>query len=268
MIDRLIRTDFKLVDKRDETRKVLGFLAGDDDAPVPIVCDEGKPYGILNARALLRKGLNPNEHLENKVIGIRQLTPQDSVEEALDVVAGSKVPVVPVVDSDDETKVIGYVHAADLLGEIQHDARADNLMEGVPVMRESDMTGEFVHHFQRVRPDVLPVADAQGHLVGAVTRSTAVALVADAMKDGRKSVVGERVERGDQPLEGYVEANQPSVATNAPFHEVVDKLQRFGYAFVVDDDNHVRGIVTPEEVASRVARGGTPRSSARPGARS
>lgn len=56
MIKNLLREDFKLVDKNDDIGKILGYLY--EGGSLPIVMDGKKPWGIVDARKLLRRKLS------------------------------------------------------------------------------------------------------------------------------------------------------------------------------------------------------------------
>lgn len=247
MIDHLVRHDFKAVDKREEVGTLAGFLRGETDE-VPIVCDRGRPYGVVNEKRLLRSRLNPHQHLDRFVVATPVLSPGAEVEEALAVVAETWVPHVPV---GEDGRLLGYVRATDLLREVA-DARgldAHRMMLETPFLAPGEPVGEVIHRFYNVASDVLPVVERSGRLVGVVARKDIAPLATDARPGGRKAAGGERESPRGAPIEGYVDDRFETVRPNARFDDVVEVLDDFGAAIVIGGDRVPRGVVTPESAA-------------------
>lgn len=250
----MIHTDFKAVDKRDELSSVFGYLRG-DHGNVPLVLDHGKPYGVLNERALARTRLDPREHIGSFVVGTRTLAPDATIEDALDVIATSHIPVVPVTRKGKE--LVGYVTALDLLDAIAapRGARAAELAREAPVLTKSASVGEALHEMQRTGAPAIPVVREDGRLLGLVTRRRLLPLMMDARPDGRKPP-GSHVDARAGDIAGYVEADVETVLASATFEDVRDALKRGGVAVVLAPDGAPRGILTPEGVAAAVSQRG------------
>lgn len=249
MIDHLIRNDFKAVDKRDPIASLYGYLSG-GVAGVPIVLDNEKAYGVVNEKRFLKSRLSAAQRIESYVIGTRTLAPGASLEQALHVVAESKIPHVPVTDGP---RLVGYVRAIDLLGEVDVEVPAERLMMEVPILSRDASVGEAMHHLHAVHAHVLPVVDANGRLSGVVTRGGLLPLATDARPDGRKAANGNLVDPRASSVEGYVDSDYTVVRADSTFDTVRRALLAHGFAIVVDESERPLGIITPEAAAAAVA---------------
>lgn len=247
MIDHLVRTDFKAVDKRDGIGTLYGYLRGEVDK-VPIVCDRGRPYGVVNEKRILRAHLVPEQHVDRFTVGPGVLLPDAEVDEALQLVAHEWIPHAPVWDGK---RLLGYVRAVDLLREVDVEMSAASLAVEVPALAPGTSVGEAMHRFYEVASHVLPVV-RDGRIVGVVSRQGLLPLATDPRAGGRKGAGGEFDDPRKPPIDGYVDGRFETVPATASFATVRSVLEEFGAAWVVDGGGRLVGVVTPESAAKAV----------------
>lgn len=247
MLDHLLRTDFKAVDKRDPVSALFGYLRG-EVATVPIVLDGKRPYGVVNEKRIARAHLDPRQHIDRYVVGPGVVTPDASVEEALSLCAAEWVPHVPVWDG---RKLLGYVRAIDLLKETGSRLPASSLLVEAPPLRRDTSVGDALHTLCTCASHVLAVLDARGRIAGVVDRRTLLPLATDTLRGGRKGAGGEVADPRASTVEGYVDGRFETVRPETSFADVCETLDGFGAAFVVAGER-VRGVVTPESAAKAV----------------
>lgn len=249
-MDPLIRTDFKTVDKRDPVSSVMGYLSGDSDK-VPVVLDGEKPYGVLNEAGFARKRLAPTQKLEGAyVIGTRTLGEDPTIDDIVDVLGTSRTSYAPVVSHG---RVVGVVHARDVLQRLDSDRRAVELADETPVVTKDTSAAEVIHFFNETGVPYLPVLDESGKLGAVVRRRDLVLLATDARPSGRKAAGGEMEDPRAWPIEGFLEHGYETVNPDASFDEVRDALKRSDVVVVVDPGtNRPRGVLTAEGVVGRL----------------
>lgn len=241
----LVRTDYKAVDKRDGLHSVMGWIKGDSDK-VPIITDGGKPFGIVNDRALMGRKLNHNAHVEQFTLSTRALPHSATLDDAMARMAEFRAPHLPV---EEKGKLLGYVSAIDLVRESGVECTARDVCVPVTNLRENQTLGEALHLFSQEYVDHLPVLDAQGRPRGILSRRRLLQLEADyADSRGRKDAGGNPVTFLDNPVQGFTD-NAITLRPDADAEAVLEALESWGYALVEDKAGHLVGIVTPETLA-------------------
>lgn len=250
-LDDLIRTDYKAVDKRDTLSSVLGWMRGDTDK-VPIVTDAGYPFGLVNERAFMQRGINHSAKLDTGyVLTTRALPPTASPAEAMARMAEFKAAHLPV---EKDGKLAGFVSAIDLARQADWEASAHTLSVPVRALRATDTIGDAIHLFHQEYVDHLPVLDKDGRLAGVLKRQDVVELeLNQADTKGRKDAGGEKITPLRDPVDGYLD-QVIRISADATKDEVLDKLEAFGYALVEARDGRVVGIVTPRTLAQNAPR--------------
>lgn len=241
----LVRTDYKAVDKRDGLHSVMGWIKGDTDK-VPIITDGGRPFGIVNDRALMGRKLHHNAHVEHFTLTTRALPHNATLDDAMARMAEFRAAHLPV---EEKGKLLGYVSAVDLVRESGVECTANDLCVPVTTLREDQTLGEALHVFSQEYVDHLPVLDAQGRPRGILARRRILQLEADyADGHGRKDAGGNPVTFLDNPVQGFTD-NAVTLPPTAASEDVLDTLESWGYALVEDKGGQFVGIVTPETLA-------------------
>lgn len=240
----LVRTDFKEVDKRDGLHAVMGWVKGDTDK-VPIVTDGGKPYGIVNDRALMSRRIDHHAKIEPYALTTRALPATATLEEAIARMAEYRAAHLPV---EEKGKLVGYVSALDVAREADWGRTARELCLPVTALRAGQTLGDALHVFTQEYIDYLPVLDAQGRPGAVLSRKRVLHMGAEAGERGRKDAGGEKLHFLNDPVEGFTD---PSVtlSPDASQEDVLETLEEWGYALVQDGDGRFLGIVTPETLA-------------------
>lgn len=241
-IGELLRHDFKAVDKRDEVHSVMGWLRGDTEK-VPLVVDDGRPFGIVNDRAMMGRRLDHKAKVEGYTLPTRALPVTAPLGEAMERMREFRAAFLPV--EDERGHLAGYVSSLDVARGAGLDARASELALPISTLRDDQTVGDALSLLMREYIDVLPVLDAQGQPRGVLHRRAVLHLAAEASDKGRKDAVGNKLRSLDIPVSGIMEETAIFIDGGAPFHEVVAKLEKFGYALVRENGKLV-GIVTPE----------------------
>lgn len=242
-ISSFIRTDFKAVDKRDALHSVQGFLTG-ETRKVPIVLDDGKPFGIVNERALMGRSLDLNAHVHQFALATRALKSTATVEEARARMAEFRAAYMPVEDA--KGKLLGYVRAIDLARESLNGARARDLAVPVTKLTETSTMGEALHAFTKEYVEFLPVLRADGRVSGVIRRSDVLKLEFNAGDKGRKDARGEKIHMLNDPLSGFMGDTPVLTAPETLGTDLLETLDEEGYAFVGSRDGKLEGVVTPE----------------------
>lgn len=245
-----IRTDFKEVDKRDELRNVLGWVQGDIDK-VPLITDEGKPFGVISERAMLGRRIDPKARIEGYVLTTRAVTPEATVDDVMSRMAEFRAAHLPVEDGKGGTA--GYVAALDIVKQkLPAGTHASDLAMRVTTLREDQMLSEAHHAFSQEYVDFLPVMDGNGRISGVVPRKTLIMM--DARYDsnkGRKDAGGNRIHPQKEALAHFVDGTAPVLDGGAPLHKVIDAVRDFGCAIVRDANGGIAGIVTAQTLVQR-----------------
>jgi|SRR5581483_6105049 len=239
----LVRTDYKAVDKRDGVHSVIGWIRGDSDK-LPILVDEGKPFGLVNDRAMTSRRLDQNAKLEGYALVTRALPQTASLAEAAARMAELRAAFLPIEDR--KGKLVGYVAALDVArrnGAVERSAR--DLAVPVRALRPDETLGDAVHAFGQEFVDHLPVVSTEGRLEGVVHRRDVLLMSADAGDKGRMDAHGERIHALRDAVSGFADAPEALVRPDDSFERVASCLESWGYALVVEN-NRLTGIVTPE----------------------
>lgn len=248
-----LRTDFKAVDKRDGIHTVMGWIKGDSDK-LPIVTDGGKPFGLVNDRAITNgRNLDDRAKLENYALITRALPETASIEEVAKRMAELRAAFLPIEDK--KGRLAGYVSAIDVARERGADGRtARDLCVPIPALRGEQTLGEALHAFSQEYVDHLPITDAQGRLQGVVHRRDVLVLGANNADKGRMDAIGERHHPLKDPVSGFADEASGIVSPEARFSEVERALDAWGYALVSNGDARVLGIITPETLMRSLQR--------------
>lgn len=241
-ISAFVRTDFKVVDKRDALHSVKGWLTGDTDK-VPIVVDDGRPFGIVNERALMGRSLDLNAHIHQFTLSTRALKSTDSLETARAKMAEFRAAYLPVEDA--RGKLLGYVSAVDLARETLDGEAARDLAVPVTTLREDHTLGDALHAFQKEYVEYLPVVRRDGRVSGVLRRSDFLKMEFNAGDKGRRDAGGEKIRFLNDPVGGFVDQAAPFVRPETPADGLLETLDDVGYALVGTEDKML-GVVTPE----------------------
>lgn len=247
-----LRTDYKAVDKRDGVHSVMGWLRGDTDK-LPIVVDDGKPFGLVNDRALTSRRLDDKTKLENYAVVTRALPETATLDQVAARMAELRAAFLPIEDK--RGKLAGYVSALDVARERgANDRAARELAVPVAHLTKDSTLGDAVHLFAQEYVDHLPILDANGQLHGVVHRRDVLLMSADSGDKGRMDAQGEKIHALRDRIDGFAEDAQGIVGPAERFDAVAECLESWGYAFVRNGDGRVQGIITPETLMRALAR--------------
>ncbi|HVM45141.1 MAG TPA: CBS domain-containing protein [Candidatus Thermoplasmatota archaeon] len=238
-----LRTDFKAVDKRDALHSVKGWLTG-DTKKVPIIVDDGKPFGIVNERALMGRSLDLNAHLHQFTLATRALKPTSTIEEARAKMAEFRAAYLPVEDA--RGRLVGYVRAIDLARESLDGEKARDLAVPVTQLREEQTIGDALHAFHKEYVEYLPVLRRDGRVTGVLRRSDVLNVEFNAGDKGRKDAGGEKFSLLRDPITGFMDETPRFVTPDTPAAALLETLEDEGYAFVGSREGRLEGVVTPE----------------------
>lgn len=238
-----VRTDFKAVDKRDALHSVKGWLTGDTDK-VPVVVDDGRPFGIVNERALMGRSLDLNAHLHQFTLSTRALKTTTTVEEAKARMAEFRAAYLPVEDT--KGRLLGYVRAVDLARGGLDGESAKDLAVAVTQLKETQTLGDALHAFQKEYVEFLPVVRNDGRVSGVLSRSDFMKMEFNAGDKGRKDAGGEKRHFLNDPVSGFADAAPRFVPPDTPADALLETLDDAGYALVGSTDGRLVGVVTPE----------------------
>ena len=238
-----VRTDFKAVDKREALHAVKGWLTG-DSSKVPIVVDDGRPFGIVNERAIMGRNLDLNAHVHQFALATRAVKPGTTIEEARARMAEFRAAYLPVEDA--KGRLVGYVSAIDLARESLDGERAQDLAIPVTQLRENDTLGDALHAFQKEYVEFLPVLRNDGRVSGVLRRADVLRMEFNAGDKGRKDAGGEKFSMLNDPLKGFMDETPAFVPPETPGADLLETLEDSGYAFVGSREGRLMGVVTPE----------------------
>jgi CBS domain-containing protein len=240
----LVRTDFKEVDKRDGLHAVMGWVRGDTDQ-LPIIMDDGKPYGIVNDRALMSRRIDHRAKIEPYALTTRALPATATLDEAIARMAEYRAAHLPV---EQKGKLLGYVSVVDVAREAAWGRTARELCLPVTALRAGQTIGDALHVFTQEYIDHLPVLDAHGRPEGVLSRKRVLHVGSESGAKGRKDAGGQKVHLLDDPIEGFTDQSV-TLRPDASQEVVLETLEEYGFAFVQDADGRFLGIITPETLA-------------------
>ena len=250
MIDHLVHTDFKVVDKREGLNEVMGYLHGDTER-TPIITDQERPYGVLNERGLMKTRLYIREHVGKYTVGTGTLDARASVSEAIKFFANTPVAYAPVMESG---RLVGYVAALDLLDEVKEGPGAVHLMDEVPILKETQSAGEALHHLRETKAGIIPVVDEAGRLAGVIDRRSIIPIsIYREDTSGHIPAGGEREHLVDIEIRGLMSTDLSIVRPDASFEEVKAALKGHGFC-VVEHEGRPLGVILPAQALQKVAR--------------
>lgn len=237
-----VRKDFKAVDKREALNSVIGWLTG-DAKKCPIVMDDGRPFGIVNERAIMGRSLDTHAHLHQFTLATRALPENATIEQARARMAEFRASYLPVEDA--RGKPVGYVTAIDLARESLNGESARELAVPVTQLRETQTLGEALNAFSKEYVEYLPVLRADGRVTGVLPRASVLRMEFNTGDKGRKDAGGEKFTLLHDPVSGFMDEAPHVVPPHANTEAILDKLEEVGYA-IVGSVERPEGIVTAE----------------------
>lgn len=241
-VSSLLQTDFKAVDKRDELRTVMGWVAG-EASKVPIILDGKRPFGIVNERAMMSRSLDERAKVDRYTLPTRALALTDSLETAREMLAKFRAPHLPV--EDERGQLAGYVCAIDVARELAAGREAREVAVPIATLSEESTMGEAVNAFQKEYVDFLPVTGGNGEVTGVLPRRAVLRMELHVGNKGRKDAGGQKFSMIRDPVAGVMDDTPRVVAPGASLETVLDTLESSGYALVPGADGGL-AIVTPE----------------------
>jgi len=133
-IREVMTADPVCVSERDSIREVARIMAREDTGVVPVV-DGKKVIGMITDRdivvRLVAEGKDPaNAHVNEAMTkSVRAVKENDTVNDVLDVMSGSQVRRVPVIN--DRNEIVGIVSMKDLADTGNQDGKIGKAVENI-----------------------------------------------------------------------------------------------------------------------------------------
>jgi len=232
MIKNLLRYDFKTVDKNDEIGKVLGYFYEGGD--FPIVMDGKKPWGIVDARRLLRRKLSINEKVEHFTVGVPTIDASYSIQKARQVMLKSGQPFLLVTY---EGKLLGYITAIDVATQLGNRAAGD-IMRYVEPINENATVANAISTLRRNNTFVLPVTSGS-RFIGVIRVRDVIRI--ETTHDKKTDYHPEKTSPLDMQIKGIVETDIRVVEPSAK-EEIVKIVDKQGFAIVCKGEEY-KGLI-------------------------
>ncbi len=224
MLEKIVRRDFKKVDKNDRVSKIFGYLYG--EASFPIVFDGKKAWGVIDERRLIKSKLSGEEKVKDFVVGVPKLDATYSIMKAREKMVKSGVDVVIVTK---EGEVLGYATAIDIAKEIGIDKKAEDLMREVEPVDENDEIGDVINLMRKRNERILPVVSGK-KFVGIIGVRNILKLLTthEKVTDYHQ----EKTSLLEAPVKGYMEGGIKVCSPLEDGEKVADLIEEQGFAVV------------------------------------
>lgn len=239
MLEKIVRKDFKKVDKNDRVSKVFGYLYG--EAPFPIVFDGKKPWGVIDERRLIKSKLSGDEKVKDFVVGVPKLDATYSLIKAKDRMKKSGVDVIIVTK---EGEILGYVTAIDIAKESGIDKKAGDLMREVEPINEEDEIGDAINLMRKRNERILPVLSNKKFAGFIGVRNILKLLTThEKVTDYHQ----EKTSLLEAPVKGYMEVGVKVCSPLEDGEKVADLIEEQGFAVVCKGKEYM-GIIEPADL--------------------
>lgn len=238
------------VDKRDRIGKVHGWLRDETDR-VPVICDDGRPYALIDQRRLIRQGYHSDQTLDKVAWPVPVLGQDDSAPTALGRFAECHAPLLPVYQGEPKQPV-GVLWANTLLQEAYDDGpKARACGWNVTTLGLKGNKNRAMRGFGQDLVDRLPVVGPHGP-VGVVHRKDVLRWVHEAnVNMGREDRLGNVSDFMDDPITSMIDERITTVDADAGFTEVKAALEDVPCAFVTHG-RRIEGALTPAGVLAAI----------------
>ncbi len=234
----------------DTVSKILGVLK--DTKRTEAVASDNEKYGVIAVRDLL--GVDQPEQTKVRKIWkqIGTITPSTSILKATELILNNVVPAVPVLDG----KKVYLVSQQDIVGALKtveglKTTEVKNIMQSPVHTMSVDSPISHIRHTMRDKNySFIPITENE-KLVGMVTAEDIVhTFVTSASKTTRGDRSGKKVTRFPGQASGFMNMEPLTVNIDSTVHEVIRGMTATGRkaCLVVDDENHVQGIITEMEL--------------------
>ena len=263
----LIRYDFEIVNAEDTISKVFPLLdkLDQDKAGAILVVDEGKVYGVVREKDLLRTSVLVNPHetkvknaaIRTGIIDIKELT----LDRVLRRFIEDSTPFV-VVREDGKYGVIYINDLLEALKDRLKDVRARDVMNPNVVTIKAHETAAKALALMRTNGiDRLVVVDDNHRVVGVITGKDIIDRIVAPRKRAR---LGEEKGEKEKTLSIMVESimSYPPVTAERmdKLSDVVDQMieHRVSSVVIVSKDYTPEGIVTKKDILESLIREAAP----------
>ncbi len=254
----LIR-EFESVNVDDALTKVAGIFS-EKDTPIVVVLDgssEGRVYGILTERVLLRPHINMAEaKAKSFAIKAPKLTSSSSITEAARLMLENNLKALPVMEDGKPIGIVTVDRIAEAAQPVLQKTLVRDVMTKDPVtVKANDTIGKAISLMREMGISRLPVVE-RGALRGIVTVHD---IVEKVIKPRERATRGETIGEKARTLSNKVsEIMSKPVITTSPREPVIRALQKMSSndvsCLVVVDDGSVEGIITMMDVLEPIAR--------------
>jgi len=262
-------------DSPDRVERILPRIGALIEDGVVMVDDTTIALAVTPVVADLPSTVTVAEFMTREVVTVRPETPMREV--VVDLVT-KRFRSVPVVD--DDRRVVGIITNGDLVRRGGLPLRLELLktfdtpelhqhleaMAAPHVQAQEVMTRDVatvpvdmdVRHaadlmLQR-RLKRLPVVDAQGRLVGILSRVDLLRSVMQSAERPATEHAAPLVFSGETPVGEVMSRSVPAVSSNAPMRDVLNVVAatRLNRAVVVDEDRRVLGVISDADIVERL----------------
>ena len=263
----LIRYDFEMVNAEDTISKVFPLLdkLDQDKAGAILVMEDGKVYGVVREKDLLRTSVLVNPHetkvksaaIRTGIININELTLEKVIRRFIE----DSTPFV-VVREDGKYGVIYINDLLEALKDRLKDVKARDVMNPNVVTIKAHETAAKALALMRTNGiDRLVVVDDNHRVVGVITGKDIIDRIVAPRKRAR---LGEEKGEKEKTLSIMVESimSYPPVTAERmdSLAEVIDQMleHKVSSVVVVSKDNTPEGIVTKKDILESLVKEAAP----------
>ena len=232
MIQEMVRSNFKLIDKNEEISSIFGYLY--EGRFFPIIMDGKKPWGIVDVRQLLKRKLSPNEKIKDFVVGLPKIDASYSITKAKQIMEKSGQPYLLVTY---EGELIGYITALDIAMALGN-KKAGDIMRRIEPIGEDDTVANAISNMRKQNTAVIPVTNGE-EFIGVVRARDLIKI--ETTHDKKTDYHPEKTSPLDMQIKGIVERGVRVVKPEAR-KELVKIVDKQGFVVVCEGGNY-RGII-------------------------
>ncbi len=249
-----VMTSPPIVARRNETiSTVMSRIREHGIHEMPVVDENGNLVGHFSYHMIVRrKNIPISAKVESVMVSAPGITPETSIEEAVEKLIHTGFRVLPVVSG---SRVIGVVSRADIINKLREfpeiiKVSVEELMTHQPIVVNEDATyDEAVKKMRNLGEVVLPVVDDNGKLVGMVyLRDIVRGLWREKSRESYGDMAGEK----SKLILRVKDVMLPPVyvGKEANLGEVIEKMFEMSsyIVCVVDESMKPIGIITQKDI--------------------
>jgi len=241
----------------DTASKVLGILS--ETGRYEAVVSYGNLAGIVTVRDLLDVDQPSRTKIERIWNATGSISPNDNLIDITGVLIKNNIRAVPVMENG---RILGIISQFDIISALCNVSELSGI-NAREVARSPVLTlgiDEKISYARSlmIQKDIshIPIVD-HGRLVGVVTAESIVnAFITPLSKITTGDRIGEKSRRFPGRVAGIMDLHPLTIGPKESILEVVCEMrdQKKSACFVVDDDEKIKGILTPKELMQLLTR--------------